>query len=88
VPECPEEVRYLVDWSYQLFGRSGVGMSVNPLSYQTVAEWGRLTDTRIAPHEVEALMVLDAAIRQSSEEVEAKQDEAPAQPAWPSKPKP
>lgn len=33
------------------------------ISYQEIAAWARLTDRRLRPHEVEALMTLDAVTR-------------------------
>lgn len=60
-PDVPACLAYLLDWLDQLHGRSGVGMnSIVPLTYSTIAEWSRLTDTVVAPHEVHALIVLDS----------------------------
>ncbi|HXG70341.1 MAG TPA: hypothetical protein VNJ04_06965 [Gemmatimonadaceae bacterium] len=30
-----------------------------PLTYSTISDWSRLQDIPVAPHEVDALMVLD-----------------------------
>jgi hypothetical protein len=63
-PEYPEEFVYLYRWALELLGRSGVGMSgYAPLSYGTIADWVRLTGTEIYPHEVRALLQLDAVLR-------------------------
>lgn len=57
-----------------------------PLSYATIEAWSRLTDTRVEPHEVDALLMLDAAIRHSEEPKEDAQEAAPRQTeAWPTK---
>lgn len=60
-PPYPAALRYLDEWSQALFGRSGVGMhGMAPLSYSTIADWARLMDVTVQPHEVEALLILDA----------------------------
>jgi hypothetical protein len=62
-PEYPEGVEYLREWVYELHGRSGVGMGgLMPLSYTTIADWARLKEVDIDPHEVGALIALDAAM--------------------------
>jgi hypothetical protein len=83
-------VRYLVEWAFALYGRSGLGFSgAAPLSYQEVGEWSRLTDTPLESWEVEGLMALDAAIRDAqADEDEPKQDEpvvVPRDDAWPTR---
>ncbi len=53
-----------MDWAHQLLGRSGIGMNgIAPLTYSTIGEWSRLTATPVHPHEVEALIVIDAVMR-------------------------
>lgn len=60
-PPLPECGRYLLQWLYELHGRSGVSMNgLAPLSYPVIAEWARLTGRDPQPHEVEALIRLDA----------------------------
>lgn len=87
-PGCPEELEYLVSWGFQLYGRSGIGMEgVAPLSYATVSHWSELTDTPLEPYEVEALMRVDAAIR-NPEEPEQVQEVEPVVAesiAWPTR---
>lgn len=62
-PELPEPLRYLYEWVMEVHGRSGVDMSgLSPLTYQTIAVWARLMDRRPRPHEVEALLTLDAVL--------------------------
>lgn len=34
-----------------------------PLSYTTIADWARLTDRTVRPHEVKALLALDRVMR-------------------------
>lgn len=89
-PQCPEEVKYLVEWAYLLFGRSGAGLSgPNPLSFNTVEAWARLYDLEVSPLEVEALVWLDDAMRNAKGGDEAEQpDPAPAAPqrrSWPTR---
>ena len=63
-PPMPEELRYLREWVQELYGRSGVGaVGVNPLTYTTIMDWAVLTDRSVQPHEVQALMALDAVMR-------------------------
>ncbi len=60
-PGFPDGMGYLYGWAQELHGRSGVGMSgYNPLTYSTIADWARLKDVDIEPHEVDALLYLDA----------------------------
>lgn len=55
---------YLYEWALALHGRSGADMGgVSLLSYGTIADWARLTDTWPQPHEVEALLQIDLAMR-------------------------
>lgn len=70
-PECPEELLYLLRWGHALYGRSGVSeVGVAPLGYVTLESWARQMDVCPAPqpHEVEALMLIDAALRQPGAE--------------------
>lgn len=85
VPVCPAQTEYLVEWVSQLFGRSGIGFgTIAPLSYSTIAFWSELKRVTLEPYEVEALIVLDAAMRA---EESPEPQEAPTRPApvWPSK---
>lgn len=60
-PQLPDALDYLLEWSRDLHGKSGVGPhGYNPLTYTTIADWSRLTGTTVHPHEVEALIRLDA----------------------------
>lgn len=60
----PRWIGYLKGWISDLHGRSGVGMSgYAPLTYTQIEAWARLKGIRPEPHEVEALMSLDTAIR-------------------------
>jgi hypothetical protein len=87
-PDCPEEVLYLVEWAHALFGRSGIGMSnVAPLTYGTIAHWARLTDTKLHPFEVSALILLDDVMREPEERREEAEAPKPTRdaPAWPAR---
>ena len=69
-PDSPECMEYLLGWSNELHGRSGVDMSgLSPLTYTTVDAWARLTGRDPQPHEVDALMVLDRVRRHPPAEV-------------------
>lgn len=60
----PDAVAYLHRWSLELYGRSGMSSAgMAPLGYGTIADWSRLTDQHPEPHEVDALLRLDAAMR-------------------------
>lgn len=84
--EMPLEMGYIYAAAGAMFGRSGVGMSgVAPLSYSTVRDWMSLTGTRLAPHEVEAVIALDGVMRTP---VAVEKEEAPAgvvSPSWPTR---
>ena len=83
-PEFPEQLSYLWSWTLELHGRSGVSMAgLNPLTYQTLDAWARLTGRDPMPHEVEALILLDAALRPENGP-KTDTDEPPEPPAWPS----
>lgn len=63
-PDYPLELRYLYEWAAHLVGRSGVGMAgYAPLSYGTIRDWMDLTGTMVYSHEVDALIQLDAVMR-------------------------
>lgn len=91
-PECPEEAAYLVDWFWELWYRSGVGMAgPAPLSHRELDAWARLTRTDPDPLEVWALMQLDAAAMDDSEAPKEEAEPAPRAaeaPAWPAKKRP
>jgi pyrroloquinoline quinone (PQQ) biosynthesis protein C len=74
VPECPEELDYLRRWSLELARARTVGMNgPEPLTYQAVDAWARLTDRHPAPYEVEALFALDVAMRFPEEPKEPRE---------------
>lgn len=52
LPDCPTECLYLLDWFHQVRG-------CEPLTFQEVAAWDRLTGAGITPEEVGVLMSLD-----------------------------
>ena len=85
-PEFPEELAYLWDWTLELHGRSGVNMAgLNPLSYETIDAWGRLTDRQPTPTEVEGLILLDTALRSEAKAEEPEPDTPTPAPAWPTR---
>lgn len=68
-PPYPEPLRYLHGWAMELVGRSGADMNgLAPISYGTIADWARLTGRAPAPHEIRALLRLDAAMRRPDPE--------------------
>jgi hypothetical protein len=78
-------LEYLFGWAKALHGRSGFSeFGVAPLSYATVEAWSRLMDVRVDPHEVEALMALDAVMCHPGEN-EPSEDKPRSAPAWPTK---
>ena len=63
-PPAPDPLAYLLRWSWELYGRSGVGMDgFAPLSFTTIRDWATLTGRAVEPHEVHALLTLDAVRR-------------------------
>lgn len=63
-PPVPPALAYLLQWSWELHGRSGVSMDgLAPLSFTAVRDWAVLTEREIDPHEVQALLLLDAVRR-------------------------
>jgi hypothetical protein len=63
-PPFPESVAYLWDWFMELDRSRTYGMGgPDPLTYQAIDAWARLTDRHPAPHEVEALFSLDLVSR-------------------------
>lgn len=67
-PDYPESLTYLLGWSHELVGRSGVGMDgAAPLSWSTLDAWSRLTGRVIDSNDCDALMLLDHAFRHPEE---------------------
>jgi hypothetical protein len=63
-PEMPEEVAYLWDYLLELDRARRYGFNgPEGLTYVDLDAWCRLTDRVLEPHEVEALMMLDMALR-------------------------
>lgn len=63
-PPAPDALAYLLQWSWELYGRSGIGMhGFAPLSFTTIRDWATLTDRAVEPHEVHALLMIDAVRR-------------------------
>ena len=78
-------------WATSLVGRSGVGLGgLSPLSYDTIDAWARLNGLWPSPLEVDALIMLDSAMRvtpKTSEDKDAEDEpvrKASTSP-WPSK---
>ena len=63
-PQFPDEIGYLWDWFGELDRTRDLGPhGPRALSYMEVDAWARLTGRSPMPHEVDALMVLDGAMR-------------------------
>ena len=63
-PPFPEELAYLWEWLMELSLARGEGWSgAAAISYSDIEAWTRLMDTHPEPHDVQALLVLDAAMR-------------------------
>jgi len=83
-PPCdpPDVLLYLMDWAYELVGRSGATMAgLAPLSYPTVESWARLMDLTLSPLEVRALIALDAVLRHP--DTDEPDEEPETNHAWP-----
>lgn len=92
-PDYPDSLDYLLGWSHELYGRSGVGMDgFAPLTWEALDAWARRTHRNPSPEECRALMQLDSAYRVRDEATETVvTDEAETKVAvvkpWPAKPK-
>lgn len=63
-PPAPVALEYLLQWSWELHGRSGVSADgLAPLSFTAIRDWAVLTEREIEPHEVQALLMMDAVRR-------------------------
>lgn len=63
-PPYPEDVAYIHAWATDLYGRCGVSMGgVLPLNHQEIRAWRKNTGHAPNAVEIEALLVLDAVMR-------------------------
>jgi hypothetical protein len=63
-PELPPPLAYLWGWFMELDSQRQVGMAgLGPIAYTDVKAWAELTGRHPKPHEVSALMRLDAVVR-------------------------
>ena len=63
-PEIPDEVAYLWQWFCELdLARRYGKLGPDPISYSEIGAWAALTDRQPLPHEVEALVMIDLAMR-------------------------
>jgi hypothetical protein len=63
-PLFPESLAYLWEWHLELARARTVGMNgPDPLTYQAIDAWARLTGREPWPHEVAALLSLDLVSR-------------------------
>lgn len=61
-PPAPPELEYLLGWAIELGEGRRYGMNgPEPISYTDIDAWARLTGRAPAPHEVQALVLLDRA---------------------------
>lgn len=73
-PETHPRFGYLMGWAFRLAGRAGSGgFGRNPVSFQDMEAWSRLTGIRPEPWEVAALERLDnAMLAESANQVKFK----------------
>ena len=70
-PPAPDALGYLLRWSWEVYGRSGVSVDgFAPLTFTTIRDWAVLTGREIDPHEVHALLTLDAVRRNPPQETD------------------
>lgn len=63
-PEFPDALSYLHRWFGELSSVRGCAMSgIAPITYADIDAWSRLTRQTPEPHEVQAIIELDAAFR-------------------------
>lgn len=75
-PEPPDAVAYLLEWTDELARTRTVGPhGVDGFSYPMIESWARLTDRSPLPHEVDALLTLDAVMRFPEGDGSAGEDE-------------
>lgn len=76
-PDCPDDLAYLREWLYKLYGRSGIGGTgeTAPLSWKEVQAWSEQMGIRPTPDELDALMLLDSVLRTASIENRPKAPE-------------
>lgn len=60
----PGPLRYLHDWSLELYGRSGFSeLGMNGLTWQALDAWARRTGRNPTPAEADGLFAIDTAVR-------------------------
>ncbi len=88
-PSYPDALEYLLDWSHELVGRSGEGMSgASALSWPTLDAWADRTGRNPTRDECLALMQLDHAFRHPDDVAAPKSEPTPTVApvaAWPTK---
>lgn len=65
-PEIPDALEYVWGWYCQLAATrrfNGMSGHPEPLTYETIDAWSRLTGHTPTPEEVDALLLLDAVSR-------------------------
>ncbi len=88
-PVYPDALEYLLDWSYELVGRSGDGMSgASALSWPTLDAWATRTGRTPSREDCLALMQLDTAFRHPDNVAASTSEPVPIVApivAWPTK---
>lgn len=75
----PDEMRYILNWHNELFGRCGVGMDgYDPLTWTSLHAWAEMTGRDPEPYEVDLLMNLDAIRRHPPKEEKPEADKTPS----------
>lgn len=76
-PEIPIAAEHVWTWFWELSAqrRSGFG-GAEPLSWDEIAAWMRLTQTQVIPEEVSMLTAMDLAYRSATSDEQAAKREA------------
>lgn len=71
-PYVPAYMEYIWGYFITLDRNRGEGMSgAQPITYEQIDAWNRLLDIQVKPYEVEALILLDLALRHPEAFVDA-----------------
>lgn len=59
----PIAAEHLVEWFWRLSQQRGRGEVSQPITFESIEAWSRLSGNRVAPHELVLLQDMDAAFR-------------------------
>jgi hypothetical protein len=66
-PLCPPAAMHLTAWWSDVAGTRQNGMGANPITWQELEAWARLTRRRVAPWEAEAIIAGDRAFLRAAQ---------------------